>query len=58
MPRLASTGGALLEVTQPGRRPRRVRATADAARFGYVARVPAGSSVRVLSVTDSCGNRG
>ena len=55
-PRLASTGSALLEVTAPDGSTDRVRARADAARFAYVASVPAGASVRVLSVTDGCGN--
>ena len=58
LPRLASTGGAVLEVTRPDGSRRRVVAGADPARFGYVASVPAGSTVRVLSVTDGCGNRG
>jgi hypothetical protein len=58
-PRLANSGQAVLEVTVPGRRrPRRVRAAADAERFAYVASVPAGSTVRVLSVSDGCGNSG
>jgi neutral ceramidase len=57
-PRLASSGRAVLEVTAPGRRPRRVGAAADPQRFGYVAGVPAGSTVRVLSVDDGCGNSG
>jgi hypothetical protein len=58
MPRLAGTGSALLEVTEPGRSPRRVRAAADRSRFAYVARVSRGSKVRVLSVADGCGNAG
>jgi hypothetical protein len=58
MPRLARTGSALLEVTSPGGDRSRVRARADGDRYAYVARVPAGSSVRVLSVTDGCGNSG
>jgi hypothetical protein len=57
-PRLASSGSALLEVTRPGGKSRRVRAAADRARYAYVARVPSGSTVRVLSVADGCGNRG
>jgi len=58
-PRFASTGQALLEVTRPGRRAHRVRVPADPERMAFVARaVPAGSSVRVLSVVDGCGNRG
>jgi neutral ceramidase len=56
MPRLASSGSALLEVTESGERPRRVRAAADPQRHAYVARVPTGATVRVLSVTDDCGN--
>ena len=55
-PRLASTGSALLEVTEPDGETTRVRAAADAARFAYVARAPAGSEVRVLSLEDGCGN--
>ena len=58
LPRLAGTGSALLEVTDPGGARRRVRARADRARYAYVARVPEGSTVRVLSVADGCGNRG
>ena len=58
MPRLASTGSAVLEVTRPGGARRRIRAAADRARFAYVARVPEGSTARVLSVADGCGNRG
>ena len=58
-PRFATTGQALVEVTDPGRRrPRRVRVAADPARYGFAVRVPAGGSVRVLSVIDGCGNRG
>jgi hypothetical protein len=58
-PRFATTGQALVEVTQPGRRrARRVRVAADPARYGFAVSVPAGGSVRVLSVVDGCGNRG
>jgi neutral ceramidase len=57
-PRLAASGQALLEVTRPGRRPRRIRAAADAERLAFVARVPEGATVRVLSVDDGCGNTG
>ena len=57
-PRLVGTGQAVLEVTAPGEEARRLRVAADPAKLAFVADVPAGSSVRVLSVTDGCGNSG
>lgn len=57
-PRFASTGQALLEVTSPDGRDRRMRVAADPSRLAYVASVSQGSTVRVLSVVDGCGNRG
>ncbi len=57
-PRLVSTGQALIEVTPPGERARRLRVAADPERYAFVTRVPEGSAVRVLSVEDGCGNRG
>jgi hypothetical protein len=45
-------------VTAPGERARRVRVAADPAKLAFVASVPEGASVRVLSVVDGCGNRG
>lgn len=58
-PRLVGTGQAIVEVTRPGRRARRLRVAADPAKLAFVVRgVPSGGSVRVLSVSDACGNRG
>jgi len=57
-PRLVSTGSALIEVTAPGEAPQRVLLAADPDRLAFVARVPEGATVRVLSVVDGCGNRG
>ena len=58
MPRLVGTGQAVVEVAEPGRRARRLRVAADPAKLAFVANVPAGASLRVLSVADGCGNRG
>jgi len=57
-PRFASTGEALIEVTEPGGSVERQRVAADPDRLAFVAQVPEGSTVRVLSVEDACGNRG
>ena len=57
-PRLVSTGQALVELRGPGKQARRVRLAADPERYGFVTSVPAGYTVRVLSVVDGCGNRG
>jgi neutral ceramidase len=58
MPRLVGAGQAVVEVTRPGQGARRERVAADPVKLAFVVNVPAGASVRTLSVTDACGNRG
>jgi neutral ceramidase len=56
LPRRVRSGSAVLEVRRRGRRTTQVLARPDRERLAFVATVPAGSTVRVLGVHDSCGN--
>ena len=56
LPRLVRTGSARLEVTAPDGTTRTVTALPEAATGAFAATVPAGSTVRALSVRDGCGN--
>ncbi len=54
LPRRVRTGTATLSLSGPG--PDSVVAQPDADRLGFIADVPAGSSIEGISVEDGCGN--
>jgi hypothetical protein len=57
LPRRVRSGVAILGVSK-GRRPeRRVQARLTRDRLAFAARVPRGSTVRLIRVRDGCGNR-
>jgi hypothetical protein len=56
LPRIVTTGVAVLQVTEPGQAPRTILARPDAATGTFTATVPAGSSATLSRVTDGCGN--
>jgi hypothetical protein len=58
LPRLVGNGRMVVETTPPGSSPRRMSVRAGSEDLAFRFRVRPGTAVRVLSVSDGCGNRG
>ena len=57
LPRRVRSGIAILGVKKGDGKEQRVRAKLTADKLAFAARVPRGAAVRVIRVTDACGNR-